>query len=389
MPFTAVIALSLTLAGLLAATSCGGDTVPARSVVGGVAPGAAFPKSRVVSGLRIRLDTLVEQAEGSDNWAITWAADGAQYTTWGDGGGFDGTNREGRVSMGVARIDGPPDDFTATNVWGGVDARAHAAYPGKSYGVLAVGRDLWLWRTGKASHQSAFEIQDLFVSRDGALTFQPAGVAFTEEQFAPGEGFFAPTFLQFGPGYRGARDGYVYVYAPEQTNEAWGIQKPGEIALMRVPVTKLADRSAYEFFAGFDSTGSPAWTTTLDERQPVFRDAKNGIMKTSVTWNAGLRRYFLITQQRQRWQGGYIGIYESTEPWGPWSTVLFENAWKIGLQDGIKSVYWNFSNKWTSRNGRCTALVYTGPSEDNFGMVMVELTPPGRGGVHSRPICET
>lgn len=330
-------------------------------------------ESPVITGVRFDLDTLVQHAEGSDNWAITWADDESQFTIWGDGGGFGGTDILARVSMGVARIDGDVDNFTTQNVWGGKGALAKADITGKSYGILAVGPDLWFWRTGEASNDSAFEVQDLFVSRDNGLSFEPTGVVFTQDDFPSSSGFFAPTFLQFGPGYRDAPDDYVYMYAPEIKSGKWEVQKPGEIALMRAPKEQLDDRSAYEFFSGLDSRGLPTWTDDIGARSPVFSDPENGVARTSVTYNAGLGRYLLVTQHRTWTRGGYIGIYESGNPWGPWNKVLFENAWKLGLQHGEKAVYWNFSNKWTSADGKRSALVYTGPSGDNFGVVMAEF----------------
>ena len=45
-------------------------------------------------------------AEGSDNWPVTWSDDDHQYAVWGDGGGFNGTESDGRASFGVARIEG-------------------------------------------------------------------------------------------------------------------------------------------------------------------------------------------------------------------------------------------------------------------------------------------
>jgi hypothetical protein len=80
------------------------------------------PRSTFIVGIEFDLDSIVSLANGSDNWAITWSKDNSQYTTWGDGGGFNGTNQKGRVSMGVARIDGSVDDFTAINIWGGTRA---------------------------------------------------------------------------------------------------------------------------------------------------------------------------------------------------------------------------------------------------------------------------
>jgi len=331
---------------------------------------SSHPDSDFIIGVEFDLDSLRSMAPGSDNWAITWAADGSQYVTWGDGGGFGGDNKKGRVSMGVGRIEGPVEEFETTNVWGGYKALAEAQFPGKSYGILDIGGVLWMWRTGDASDDSAFAVQELFVSRDKGLSWETALVKFTEGDFQGSRPFFAPTFLQFGQGYQGSRDDYVYIYAPDVVSGGWDVQVPGAISLMRVPRDDMGSRGRYEFFSGLDEQGNALWVEEVNQRRSVFSDA-NGVMRTSVSYNAGLQRYFLITQQvsRYRANNGYIGIYESSEPWGPWRTVLFDSPWKLGLQAGEKSVFWNFSNKWTSVNGQELALVYTGPSGDNFGVV--------------------
>ena len=77
----------------------------------------------VIAKMTFDWSTHRRAAQGSDNWQLTWAADGHQYGAWGDGGGFGGTNSDGRVSLGVARIEGPWDAFTGVNVRGGKNAR--------------------------------------------------------------------------------------------------------------------------------------------------------------------------------------------------------------------------------------------------------------------------
>jgi hypothetical protein len=86
-------------------------------------------------------------------------------------------------------------------------------------------------------------------------------------------------------------------------------------------------------------------------------------MRTSVTFNSGLNRYLLITEHTQR-SGGNIGIYDAPEPWGPWTTVLFQNSFGLPI---IKpnSFYWNFSNKWQSEDGRDFVLIFTGKNEND------------------------
>ena len=301
-------------------------------------------------------------APGSDNWAITWADDDRQYATWGDGGGFGGTNSDGRVSLGVARIEGDANSPTMGNVWGGKDAERPARFEGKSYGLISIDAVLYLWRTGDGSDGAAFEIQDLYRSSDRAASWNAVGVKFTPKDFPDSKGFFAPTFLQFGQDYRGARDEYVYIYAPENKNGRWTVQTAGEITLIRVRKEKIANRSHYEYFAGLDADQDPTWTRNIADRKPVFRDAENGVMRTSVSYNPGLRRYLLTTQQVSRYLigNGHIGIYDAPEPWGPWTTVFLDNAWCTGLQSGWKTVFWNFSNKWLSPDGKDFVLVYTG-----------------------------
>jgi hypothetical protein len=332
---------------------------------------ATYPPSQVITGITFEFATLVEYAPGSDNWVITWADDGHQYTSWGDGGGFGGDNNDGRVSMGVARVEGDRDGYAGFNVWGGKNPENPATFAGKSYGILSVGTTLYMWRCGSGSNASAFEIQDLYRSSDHAATWTATGVDYRKSDFSGNDGFFALTFLQFGQAYTQSRDDHVYVYAPENQDNQWNVQKPGAISLIRVLKEQLEDRASYEYFAGLDGNDNPSWTSNVDERQPVFEDAANGVMRTSVSHNQGLGRYLLITQQVDRFENsnGHIGIYDAPEPWGPWTTVLFQNAWDAGLQTGSKTVYWNFSNKWLSPDGKSFVMVYTGQGADNWGTV--------------------
>ena len=148
---------------------------------------------------------------------------------------------------------------------------------------------------------------------------------------------------------------------------------------MRVHKDSMNLKAAYRFFTGFNGN-TPAWSTDPDQRTPVFSDPANGVMRTSVSYNPGIGRYLLITQQVSRLKSadGHIGIYDAPEPWGPWTTVLFDNAWDVGtnrkLQNESKTVYWNFSNKWLSQDGKDFVLVYTGDGEDNWGTVQGSFT---------------
>jgi hypothetical protein len=63
---------------------------------------APYPQSNYIREIIFELETTRNvtpgnnlAAPGSDNWTITWADDGNQYTSWGDGGGFGGDDKLG------------------------------------------------------------------------------------------------------------------------------------------------------------------------------------------------------------------------------------------------------------------------------------------------------
>jgi len=317
-------------------------------------------------------------ASGSDNWPITWAADDNQYTTFGDGGGFD---ESATVSFGVARISGNKDTYTKTDIY-----ESPIGFTGKIYGILAVNNQLYFLKCGDGSELSNFKYIKLYkaaIPVNDQLELIDTGVQFNP----PVENFFCPSFLQYGKDYAGAPDNYVYIYAPEISLQVWNVQIPGKISLLRVPKDQIETKSSYEYFAGMNS-GTPMWTNDVSLRQPVFSFdsscpscSDSGIMRTSVSYNPFINRYLLITQQVDRYQAnnGHIGIYDAPTPWGPWTTTLYKNAWDISLNGMmsskvVRTVYWNFSNKWA--NGNNFVLVYT--DRDNWSTIegnFTDLTP--------------
>jgi hypothetical protein len=329
------------------------------------------PNSDTISNINFDLNSVIELAPGSDNWAVTWGQDNHQYTTWGDGGGFNGNNDLGRVSMGVGKLEGDYPNFKAVNIWGGFNPATPATFSGKSYGLLSIGTRLWMWKTGNKSDNSAFIEQTLYYSNDNGESWHETEVSYTANSFANKKGFFAPTFLQYGRGYAGALDEFVYSYATEISDtEKWDAQKPGDIVLFRAPKAELQKIDSYEYFTGFNQQEKPQWSKDVDQRSPILSDER-GYMRPAVNYNPGLKRFFLITQMESRFQenGGLLGLYEADTPWGPWKETLITSPWEIGLQTGEKSVFWNFSNKWTSTDGKSFVLIYTGKSRDNFGAI--------------------
>jgi hypothetical protein len=308
-----------------------------------------YPRSPVIAGIAFDWKTRRDLAPGSDNWPMTWGNDGHQYTSWGDGGGFGGTNGAGRVSLGVARIEGPHNKYRGFNVWGGKSPEHRATFSGKSYGILDVEGMMYMWmRQVDRTHAT------LAISKDKGATWKKANW-----DFSPSESFNTATFLQFGPGCSKSRDDYVYSYfIRTQKNFGFVVHKPGRIDLSRVPKKRVFEKDAYEFFAGLDADQMPLWIKDRNARKPVFEHSDGVSWVLSVTYNAGLKRY-LLTTEHTKWQSGNIGIYDAPEPWGPWTIVAYDDkfpGWTL-----------TFSNKWTSKDGRDFTAVFT--PRDNWATV--------------------
>ncbi len=333
-----------------------------------------YPPSPLIAGYSLDWATHRREAPGSDNWPMTWGDDDHQYTAWGDGGGFGGTNGDGRVSLGVARVEGNWDDYRGSNVWGGKNPESLSnPFAGKSYGMLSVDGVLYMWWVpDPLPHLKEARIA---WSPDKGRTWQLADWAFTFEQ-----GMTIPTFINFGKDHSGGRDQYVYNYSIQPTygpgrstsptayQSGFDVHQPGVLYLSRVPKDAILNRGSYEFFVATDAAGEPIWTCDIEQKGPVFRDPLGVGWNVSVSYNAGLERYLLCTEH-QRTHLAHFGMFDAPQPWGPWTTVAYEDAWGHGHvpQD---TFYWSLPTKWISGDGRDFTLMFTGRSvNDSFNTV--------------------
>lgn len=332
-----------------------------------------YPNSSVIKSVQFEWSSHLRLATGSDNWPITWAGDDHQYTVWGDGGGFGGTNGIGRSSIGVARIENNWHDFRPANVWGGYQGETSHNVIGKSYGIVCIDNTLYMWVGMFQTDTDQFNEVKMAQSKDMGLTWDFADWSFTNK-----EGVMMPTVCNYGKNYEGAKDEFVYSYlirfqsyeGPDNYSDKvdWlNCQKPGKIDLARVHKDKIMDRTAYTFFTGMRN-GEPVWTKDILQRQPVFENPGGVGWCMSVSYNMGLQRYLLTTEHTETHRGN-IGIFDAPEPWGPWTTVHYAKNWGDG-HFPLNTFYWNFSNKWTSADGKHFTLIFTGRKEnDSFNLI--------------------
>jgi hypothetical protein len=328
-----------------------------------------YPPSPVIRSISFDTSHLQRAAPGSDLWPITWAEDGQLYTSWGDGGGFDGTDSDGRVAIGIAEIKGQGDAWTGINILGGKNPLSSLApFPGKSNGILSVGGVLYL----HVIEQGKWWRAKIGRSVDHGRTWK-----FNEGDFDPNAWDFAEpdgafsdmTFLNFGKDYSGARDGFVYVYSQDYRRRPDGTMAEitDNVALFRAPKDNLMKHGAYEYFAGLNGHQA-TWTRDVKKRVATFTLPQNVGFAVRVDYNPALRRYLLTTFHR--WDGSW-GIYDAPEPWGPWTTVATFNQWI----DSTPKFGFTFPQKWMSPDGKTMYMTFSGTGlYDSFNVVKATLT---------------
>jgi CubicO group peptidase (beta-lactamase class C family) len=309
-----------------------------------------YPRSPVVAKLTwAPAATIVRQAKDSDNWPLTWADDDHLYTAYGDGTGFSPKVPE-KLSLGLARIEGGPEDFHGVNLRSatGEQPKGDGKTGKKASGLLMVDGVLFMWVRNAGNAQLAR-------SADHAQTWTWADWNFTTS-------FGCPALLNFGKDYAGARDGFVYVYSHDSDS---AYQPADRVVLARVPKDRIAQRGAYAFFKGLDPAGQPVWTSDLDERGAIFA-SPGQCYRVQVSYNAGLKRYLLCQAGADRDVRAGFGIYDAPEPWGPWTTVEHVAAWDVPAGESC-----SFPTRWMSGDGTTLYLVFSG--DDSFSVRMATL----------------
>jgi CubicO group peptidase (beta-lactamase class C family) len=307
--------------------------------------GAARP---VEAGCRIARiewappETIVRRARGSDNWPMTWADDGEQYTAYGDGWGFEPRVPQ-KLSLGFARVSGSPQDFVGRNIRSpSGESTGDGPRGRKASGMLMVDGVLYAWVRNAGNSQLGW-------STDHAMTWTWADWKFDRR-------FGCPTFINCGRNYGDAPDGYVYTVSPH-ADDAYTPADSFDLA--RVPKDRMRQRDAWEFFAGRGGDGPPRWAKDPAGCAPVL-EKPGKCSRSGVTYVPALGRYlWVITLPASgggpegRWSG--LSVYESPQPWGPWTNVYEADRWDVNPGDSA-----TFPAKWIAPDGRSAHLVVSG-----------------------------
>jgi hypothetical protein len=330
------------------------------------------PPSQIIQTITWHWETRRTAAPGSDLWPVTWAADDNLYVAWGDGGGFGGTDQDGRVALGFGRIDGSPDQFAGINLNGGKNPEHPASFPkhGKAGGIVAVGNRLYAWLNTQSGKWPDVD-QALIWSDDRGATWNQSPWVFPKGR----RNLKPSTFLNCGKGYTGLPanlGNFIYFYGPKQGDAQ-------QSYLGRAPLDKLTDRQPYEFFSGLNHE-APVWSADADKARSIFADTKPAGDLASVVYVAGLKRYLLTIFHKGP---GQLGIFDAPQPWGPWTTVAYYENWGQMGNEG-QGLTCSFPAKWISADGLTLWCIFSAYGDgakqginahDKFNLVKATLTP--------------
>ncbi len=297
------------------------------------------------------VSSIIRKAEGSDNWPSTWGDDGAIYTGYGDGWGFE-PRTEIKLSLGLARVTGDPEDFHGENIRSITGERTGQGAAGpKVSGLIMLEGQLFMLARNTGNSTLAW-------SSDRGETWEWADWRFEQ-------GFGCPSFVNYARNYEGGPESWVYLISPDADT---AYEPADGLVMARVPRKQIQNRNAYEFLSGISTDGGPAWEKDIRLRKTFFNNP--GITyRSNMSWNPVLDKFFLCQinyGDEPRFQGGF-GIYESDNPWGPWKTVFYTREWDTGPGESM-----NIPVKWIGSDGMSMYLLFSG--EDCFSVRKMRLT---------------
>ena len=336
---------------------------------------APYPPSKLIRGITWEWETYTNAAPGSDLWPVTWGPDDNLYVAWGDGGGFGGTDQEGRVAMGIGRIEGGPENWRGFNVNGGKNPEHPATFlkRGKTSALLSV----------QGTFYAVVNLQDgpwpdvnhaLAWSKDKGKTWSQVDWVFPRGHFLPAK------FVNFGKDYSGVPEslsGYVYVCGQSQPETG---RNGKRIETMRVPIDKIRNVLEYRRLFGrydpsVDRNGN--LLPMSEDKEGLFEDT-NGVALAGIVYNPGIKRFLLTCYHSGP---GQLGVFEGENPWGPWRTIAYYENWGgMGVEgEGLSC---EFPQKWMSADGLTLWCIFSAygdgakkgiKAHDRFNLVRAKL----------------
>ena len=180
--------------------------------------------------------------------------------------------------------------------------------------------------------------------------------------------------MEHSPDGKAYLTGHGASVGPEGRRFAYNSWMTGdEIYLVRVTpsIETINDVSRYEFFAGYDVSGKPLWSSEFRDIKPLA-GWKDNMGCVTMTYNAPLKKYLMCVTD-----GGntvdYFNTYilESDYVTGPWKLVTYLKHF------GQQAYFVNIPSKFISKDGRTMWLCYSANFAAGWGKTDIQSRPEG------------
>jgi len=297
----------------------------------------SLPKSNVIRSFEWLGPSVPnpETGQRGDTFPITWAADNNLYTSacdpeWTDkGSGFD-----------FECLSGPAPNYTLTrpNTMPSFSGSGGAGL--KSTGLISVGGTLYLAIqnvTGPGDNSGLnTDIYNMYAnyghgydahviaSSDFGRTWTVSSPKQIQKPMFPGRTFASAAFVNFGKDNAGALDNFVYAIS----GEGWdnGIH----CRLGRVPHDQILNGTSWQWVSAINQ-GVPTWTSKMGQATPILTHP-GYLGYVDMVYIASLKRYLLLAWTNKVKadpdSGSELLIYDSPQPWGPFTMVYHEDPWE-------------------------------------------------------------
>jgi len=341
-----------------------------------------------------RDETILRLGGLGDDYPMTWASDDRQLVAVQDGIGWSQAPK-GFYNSRLWAIEGGPKEANFQEI---------ASYPDLlpvvnedipryySYGTIALDGRIYQFLSTLNGKEDRFrrwvgaklifspDNGSAWCNQDGSAPVVWEGwndrshktLVFFEE---PQDAFSLLTILQMGRNYEANRDGYVYVYSPNGMTEG----TMNQLVMFRVPKSRILHREAYEYFAGYNSTGRARWAAEMHRRAVVCTfpagwvnsPTKPGEIVVeswlpSIVYNEPLNRYLMANwgvgstaETGMFGKPSYLGFWMAENPWGPWKQIHEETAWTPQNDPNARCYAPQIAPKWIAPDGKSFWLVWT------------------------------
>lgn len=296
-----------------------------------------LPHSEVIRGFEWLGPNIPypEIEKRGDTFPITWAKDGRLYTSAGDPVWPDKQS-----GLDFESIEGLPPAFHVSRPNAMAGFVGYGGAGPKPAGLISVKGTLYLAfqnATGPGESTSLnVDILNTYMnyghgydahviaSSDFGRTWTVSSPKQIQRPMFPGRLFGAPAFVNFGKDNEGARDNFVYAIS----GEGWdnGIH----CRLGRVLNDRILKAESWEWVSALNK-GFPSWTSDLSQAIPVL--SHPGYLGfVDMVYVRPLKRYLLLAWRNKvkadPESGSELLIYDSPEPWGPFTMVYHEDPWE-------------------------------------------------------------